>query len=683
MSFSFSKKLFILVCIVVLLLIVLPLFYIVKSSFSKFGSYAYTVNEKQIKSMSSFYLSRIAQEHAEKYDEIFKKIEVVSSLMGRQAESIYLNLDALSRVPLKGALNLESNRENKIFFSPRHETVITLYWGGNKILNAVEKELCALSNFKSILIKSKELVNESLATYVITASGIGLYYTRNLKAESACYNLPPSSEFDLRDGEPVTVFTKSKIKFYDTKWTGIYKSDAIDGLMMTASTPIYGKNGEFKGITGIDIPVDYIIDELTQSAFISGNKNETILFAFLQNKEGKIIAFPSEFMELFGLNMDLSRVKNSSDIISLSLKDSSIRAVRMIAPDIMNSHHGIIKLVINNEKYLLAIGCLNSVDWHLVLVAGQAGMIVSLNKTRAALEKSLGTIWKDFLVYSLVVMVIFAVLLLCVIKIEKGHTLELENRIRLRTMELEKSNKELKNNKNEQNKIIAERTAQLKRLNEHIVFTEEGERKAIASDLHDSVTQTLAMSISKLKNLSESDKIITESELLVIQEYLDLSLREIRSLIYQLSPPILDDFDIDIALGFLIEETNAKYHSHFHYINNIEDRVLLDQALKVTLYRAVNELLTNILKHSGTRNGEVEVSKNKEKIIVRVEDKGAGFDINIVKATDSFGFGLHSLAERMENLGGKIQLESEPGKGTIIHLTAPVLQCNDKEYEKS
>ncbi|MCD4722333.1 MAG: sensor histidine kinase [Desulfobacula sp.] len=258
-----------------------------------------------------------------------------------------------------------------------------------------------------------------------------------------------------------------------------------------------------------------------------------------------------------------------------------------------------------------------------------------------------------------------------------------KNRIRLRTIELEKSNEDLNNIKDELEKTIAKRTAQLKRLNEHLVYNEENERKAIASDLHDSVTQTLAISISKLKNIRESDKSINKGDLLEIQGYLEQSVREIRSLIYQLSPPILDDFDIEIALGFLIEETNAKHHSNFHYINNIEDPVHLDQAVKVTLYRAVNELITNILKHSGSKNGRIEVSKIKETIMVRVEDQGSGFDIEKIKDSDSFGFGLHSLSERMENLGGKIQVDSKSGKGTIIVLTAPVSLSKDNEYEKS
>ena len=727
-NFSLSKKLFILICIV-LLLIILPLFYISKTSLTQFGLYAHTVNEKQIKSMSNFYLSRIAAEQAKSYDEVFKKIKAVSSLLGSQLTCIYDDIDALSKTPIKGMSNLELNPENKLFFSPLHEAVITAYWGGSTISDEIKKELNALSHFKSMLMKAKELVNESIATHIITASGIGCYYTMDLKAKNACYNLPPSSEFDLRQGEPVTIFTKGEIKYFDTQWTSIYKDDVIDGLMMTATTPIYNQKGEFKGITGIDIPVRNIVNDMAERTFLSGSENEGFLFAFLQTREGKLIAFPKEFINLFGLDIDLDQFKNSRDVFNYSLTDSFIQSVQRVFPLIINTHQGIIDLMINNEKYVLAIGSLESVDWQLVLVARESDIKTSVHKTGIALDKSLGDIWKNFLFLSFLIVIISVLSVFFIIrifispitqfimatqkvskgdffsslridrkdeigllaksfnlmveklrkskKIEKDNAMELENRIRLRTIELEKSNDELNNIKAELEKTVAQRTIQLKRLNEHLIYSEESERKAIASDLHDSVTQTLAMSIFKLKNIQEVDIGINKGDLSDVQDYLEQAIREIRSLIYQLSPPILDDFDIETALGFLIEETNVKHNSLFKYINNIEDPVTLDQALKVTLYRAVNELVTNILKHSGSKSGEIEVSKSKENIMVRVEDHGAGFDVDVIKRSNSFGFGLNSLLERMDNFEGKCLVDSTPGKGTKIFLMAPICLGKD------
>ncbi len=233
---------------------------------------------------------------------------------------------------------------------------------------------------------------------------------------------------------------------------------------------------------------------------------------------------------------------------------------------------------------------------------------------------------------------------------------------------IKKMGEELKNSQ----EMINLKTRQLRRLNEHIVCTEEQERKTIASDLHDSVSQTLAMSISEIKNLKDLCRPGDEKKLDCIQTYLEQAVREIRSLIYQLSPPVLDDFDIDIALGFLIEETNASKGCSFHYINCLNAPVFLGHSLKVTLYRAVNELISNILKHSGTRSGKIQILKQAGSLVICVEDNGCGFDVSCMDRPCSSGFGLHSLSQRMENFGGRMEIESQIAKGTQVLLTIPL-----------
>lgn len=221
-------------------------------------------------------------------------------------------------------------------------------------------------------------------------------------------------------------------------------------------------------------------------------------------------------------------------------------------------------------------------------------------------------------------------------------------------------------------KIVHQRTIQLKRLNDHLIYTEENGRKAIASDLHDSVTQTLAISISKIKNIKESGAKISSDNLDEIQGYLEQAVREIRSLIYQLSPPVLDDFDIDIALGFLIEQMNSHHQSDFEYTNHTDRPIPLSQGLKITLYRAVSELITNILKHSGTNTGQIVISLESDVLKISVEDTGKGFDMESVKNSEIIGFGLNRLSERIENFHGKIIVNSSPGAGTKITLTVPI-----------
>lgn len=229
---------------------------------------------------------------------------------------------------------------------------------------------------------------------------------------------------------------------------------------------------------------------------------------------------------------------------------------------------------------------------------------------------------------------------------------------------------------------LAKRTRQLKQLNEHLVYSEEIERKTIASDLHDSIAQTLALGISHIKNLRESHEAVPPKNLEQIQTVLEQAVREVRSMIYKLSPPILDDFDIDIAIGFLVEETNAQKGTRFKYTNKLEDTVPLNHALKVTLYRAVSELLTNILKHAGTIEADIEIRTNGTMLFISVGDQGVGMDVQKAESMQGCGFGLYSLSERMENFGGSLEIDSGQGKGTHILLTAPVLTETDMHEKK-
>jgi signal transduction histidine kinase len=227
------------------------------------------------------------------------------------------------------------------------------------------------------------------------------------------------------------------------------------------------------------------------------------------------------------------------------------------------------------------------------------------------------------------------------------------------------------------NKILEQkvkiRTKELKRLNEHLAQSENQMRNKIASDLHDSVVQTLAISIFKLKNIKVAGKPFNLEEISKIEEYLELSMMEIKSLVYQISPPILDDFEIDTILEFLIEENNKTHNLNIKYIKHIDNPVHIDKTKRILVYRVISELITNIRKHSGSKDAEIEISKSENLILLRIEDAGVGFDQNKYTNKNFCGFGIYSISERIENLGGNFSLFSKPNVGTKILFSIPLL----------
>jgi signal transduction histidine kinase len=269
--------------------------------------------------------------------------------------------------------------------------------------------------------------------------------------------------------------------------------------------------------------------------------------------------------------------------------------------------------------------------------------------------------------------------------LQKAHD-ELEQRVEERTFELSKTNEtlnaEIKDRKIAEVRLmefndtleekIKERTIEVNMLNEHLIYSEESERKKLASELHDSVAQSLAFSVSKLKHLKESETVNDSENLSVIQKHIEQAIQEVRLLIHQLCPPIINDFGIDIAIGYLIEQSNKINQTNIVYFNSLDETIQMSETKKITLYRAVNELVSNFIKHSGVNEAEIEILKNGNNVFVRFEDNGLGFDLGTNKKNIFSGFGLYGLSERCKNMGGNIQIDSIPGKGTKILICAPV-----------
>ncbi|MCF8112755.1 MAG: hypothetical protein K9K21_02755 [Desulfotignum sp.] len=645
-----------------MLIAIIPLFFLAHHSIKKLGRFADTANTRQIRKMADDYLTAMAREKAQKYDELFLRIKTGASFLAVKAGEAYQALDAGR--PLPGSPPPMVRRpDNHIFYAPESEPVITAFWGSDHIPLSITSELHALAGMDPFLIHAKKMGDQSLAAHIITITGIGKYYTRDPEARKNCFNLPRPDKFDIRDGEPVTTFTGRENPDYRPRWTRLYKDDVIEGLMMTATAPILDARGRFRGIAGIDVPLDNIISNLSADhpEPLETAHDGTCCFTFLMGPGGELIFFPFSHLERFGLEMDLSPFKYSKDTLSLNLKDSAIPEVTNAAQKILDNPSLLMTLTITDQTYVMASHRLHQTGWHIVLANSEKQLLSSVFQTRQALDQTLSGILNNFLQYSVF---IFMAALICIYAAVRIFI----RPIRQMVFQLNRSQEKEKTHA----ASLATRTDQLRQLNEHLVYCEEIQRKAIASDLHDSIAQTLSMGISRIKNIRESNLSPKPDEIHEIQLTLEQSVREVRALIYKLSPPILDDFDIDIAIGFLVEETNAQKKTCFDYINHVKEPVPLKHALKVTLYRAVNELLTNIRKHAGTQKARVRLWTKQGYITLEVKDQGAGMDVQKTMTTQDCGFGLYSLSERIQNFGGSMKIESTPGQGTKITITAPV-----------
>jgi two-component system, chemotaxis family, CheB/CheR fusion protein len=216
--------------------------------------------------------------------------------------------------------------------------------------------------------------------------------------------------------------------------------------------------------------------------------------------------------------------------------------------------------------------------------------------------------------------------------------------------------------------------AQLRELSVALAMAEERERRAIAVDLHDDIGQLLALLKIRLDLLRGkapagplADELQSASTLL-----LQASDR-LRSLTFQLSPPILHEIGLVPALEWLADEMKRLYNLNVTIDADSNSRRTLDPRIRTILFRAVRELLINVGKHANAKVARVECRISNGQMVVSVKDGGKGFDPKLaLSGSNSRGFGLFSVRERIAGLGGSMTCESSPGDGSRVTLRVPV-----------
>lgn len=260
--------------------------------------------------------------------------------------------------------------------------------------------------------------------------------------------------------------------------------------------------------------------------------------------------------------------------------------------------------------------------------------------------------------------------------LRKAHD-ELETRVQERTAELAKANEalraEIAERKRAEDQLLAYQ-GRLQSLASELSLAEERERRRIARDLHDRIGQTLAICKIKLGALRASASSTGLAEPLdEIHELIDEIIQETRSLTFEVSSPILYELGLEAAVEWLVEQIQEQHGLLSHFEDDRQPKPL-DDDVRVLLFQAVRELLTNVAKHAQAHNVKVSLRREDSNIKITVEDDGNGFDTSDVAShwSRAEGFGLFSIRERLGHLGGRLEVESKPGHGTWATLAAPL-----------
>jgi two-component system NarL family sensor kinase len=206
---------------------------------------------------------------------------------------------------------------------------------------------------------------------------------------------------------------------------------------------------------------------------------------------------------------------------------------------------------------------------------------------------------------------------------------------------------------------------------EQVIQAQEIERRRLAGDIHDGISQrlvTLSYRLDAASRAVGSDPTIVAEQLMLARELVDLTLGEARAAISGLRPPVLDDLGLAGGLASL-----ARSIGQLDVDVELAD-VRLPDHIELALYRIAQECLQNVIKHAQASNARLTFTADGERAKLEIIDNGVGFDTfeHPLGADEMGGYGLLSMAERAEIVGGRLNIRSRPGSGTIVTATIPL-----------
>ena len=207
---------------------------------------------------------------------------------------------------------------------------------------------------------------------------------------------------------------------------------------------------------------------------------------------------------------------------------------------------------------------------------------------------------------------------------------------------------------------------------QHIDVVIEKERNQIARDLHDDLGQKLAAlnwSISWIKSRIGVQSRSVNNKLVEMANLLSIAAESINKTSYRLRPAILDDLGIRAAVEWQLSDL-SKSTGISYSVSFVPEEISIDHDMSLTIFRIVQESLTNVVRHSKATKVSVYFSSSHTDLRLLIKDNGIGIEQD--KVSDSKSFGLIGMRERVSYYGGELVIRGRPNKGTVIRIKLPL-----------
>jgi PAS domain S-box-containing protein len=395
---------------VVLVLSMVSMTYIATRMVEEFGKFSADSNEINVRDNAKSFMARITHEQAMRYESIFRKFDSASALIAKQA-TFYLD-----HTELYGAKTFKPNEKlviyphNGIFSNDNSKKTMVLYWGSPTMSQDISEQIKTLSHIDPLLEIVKEENPESVACYVVTEPGLTRYYPNIHGVEK----LPPTTKFDIRNANWYWIAKPENNLERKTKWSNIYLDSVGQGLLITASTPLYSKSGEFLGASGVDVTLNTIVNDILAN-IPSCHKMEG-LFSFLIDNQGGLIAFPPEYIDMFEIEMHQDKLNDASIVLQLSILDSSNSEIRRIGETMLEKNFQVSGFILNRQHYIISSHFMPSTGWRLGVVAPESVVLASVQELRNTVDLTVDKMTSKFalltalfLIFAIIVIVVFSI----------------------------------------------------------------------------------------------------------------------------------------------------------------------------------------------------------------------------------------------------------------------------------
>lgn len=460
-------------------------------------------------------------------------------------------------------------------------------------------------------------------------------------------------------------------------WTPPYNDPLGKGLTVTAAIPVTSEEGEFYGVAGVDLLVDAVIEDIA-----SIEKDLEGSYAFLLDPEGNLVlASPSARREL-----GVTPVAGSpGESVKIHVADTSLSELAARWPEVSGeAATGMIILGEDAHQTIVAYAPLPSTNWLLFMAQPASAVFAPSRQT----EKTISDIRNQLLKQSMAVLLGFAILIVAMAAWSAGaitsplHDLmkgarriaagDLSYRTEINTGdELGLLSGEFNNMAEKLQKLMSDVETHARERQKAEEARDRAvleERNRMAREIHDTLAQGLVGIILQIQAAREEIIGIAGSmHLARAEELARQSLAEARRSVWDLKPLPLQEGNLVEALQ---KEAAGLKILGFDVSLEVKSETPpnLPQKAEQALFRIAQEALANARAHSRASKISINLGWGQERISLKIQDNGLGFDCREGRSPSGSGFGLYSMQQRAREVGAVLKIFSEPGKGTAVEV---------------